>query len=208
MKISRSTVVIITLVNDMFKVCLSPPLVGLIFCICLCRVQVLIEPVDQWRNLGGGNVIVSASNQLETCQKGTIKSIGGNITSISSLVPRAHTVFNAWTVIYFVLLCEVWAGLVLGLYLEGGINHTVNHQSYCTSRPETKHLKSSVSLCVLTDSFCSPCIPTPGSYVRGCQPVGLPVPILCSSHHDGAAPDRGGKFSLSLWWDEASTCTF
>ena len=79
----------------MFKVCLSPPLVGLIFCVCLCHVQVLIEPVDQWRNLGGGNVIVSASNQLETCQKGTIKSIGGNITSISSLVPRAHTVFNA-----------------------------------------------------------------------------------------------------------------
>ena len=27
-----------------------------------CFVQVLIEPVDKWRNLGGGNVIVSASN--------------------------------------------------------------------------------------------------------------------------------------------------
>ena len=97
-KISRSTVVIITLVNDMFKVCLSPPLVGLIFCVCLCHVQVLIEPVDQWRNLGGGNVIVSASNQLETCQKGTIKSIGGfgvTLAGISSLVPRLHTVFNA-----------------------------------------------------------------------------------------------------------------
>ena len=56
-------------------VCLSLSLAGLIltWC-CLCFVQVLIEPVDQWRNLGGGNVIVSASNLTA---KMTVKDFGG-----------------------------------------------------------------------------------------------------------------------------------
>ena len=55
-------------------VCLGLSLAGLILTsCCLCFVQVLIEPVDKWRNLGGGNVIVSASNLTA---KVTVKDFG------------------------------------------------------------------------------------------------------------------------------------
>ena len=58
-------------------VCLSLSSAGLILtCCCLCFVQVLIEPVDKWRNLGGGNVIVSASHLTA---KVTVKDFGRGV---------------------------------------------------------------------------------------------------------------------------------
>ena len=61
-------------------VCLGLSSAGLILTsCCLCFVQVLIEPVDKWRNLGGGNVIVSASHLTA---KVTFKDFGGGGASL------------------------------------------------------------------------------------------------------------------------------